>query len=84
VMLAFLPIRVPMPNKLFIAWFGPKGVASMLFALLVLSSTDTNRSLVFDVASFTIIASIVVHGLTDTLGASALVRWLTRNGETEA
>ena len=81
VLLAFLPIREPMPNKLFIAWFGPKGVASMLFALLVLSSTDANRSLVFDAASFTIITSIVVHGLTDTVGASALARWLGRSGE---
>ena len=26
------------PQKLFIAWFGPKGVASMLFALFVLKS----------------------------------------------
>ena len=81
VLLAFLPIPEPMPNKLFIAWFGPKGVASMLFALLVLSSTDANRTLVFDVASFTIITSILAHGLTDTLGANVLVRWLARNGE---
>ena len=84
VLLAFSPIRMPRPNKLFVAWFGPKGVASMLFALLVLSSTDAHRTLVFDVASFTIITSIVVHGLTDTLGAHALVRWLSRNGETRA
>lgn len=76
VLLALLPIREPLPHKLFIAWFGPKGVASMLFALLVLNSTDSNRTLVFDVASFTIIASIVAHGLTDTLGANALARML--------
>jgi NhaP-type Na+/H+ or K+/H+ antiporter len=84
VLLALLPVREPIANKLFIAWFGPKGVASMLFALLVLSSTDTNRTLVFDIASFTIITSIVAHGLTDTLGANALVRWLDRNGEAAA
>jgi len=60
------------------AWFGPKGVASMLFALLVLGSTDVNRTLVFEVASFTILASIVAHGLTDTVGANVLVRWLGR------
>ena len=77
-MLAFLPIREPLPHKLFMAWFGPKGVASMLFALLVLSSTDANRTLVFDVASFTIITSIVAHGLTDTVGANVLARWLGR------
>jgi NhaP-type Na+/H+ or K+/H+ antiporter len=84
VLLALLPVREPIANKLFIAWFGPKGVASMLFALLVLSSTDVNRTLVFDIASYTIITSIVAHGLTDTLGANALVRWLDRNGEAAA
>lgn len=76
VMLAIAPVREPVPHKLFIAWFGPKGVASMLFALLVLSSGDEHRTLVFDVASFTILASIVLHGLTDTVGANLLARWL--------
>jgi NhaP-type Na+/H+ or K+/H+ antiporter len=76
VLIAFLPVREALPNKLFMAWFGPKGVASMLFALLVLASNDVNRTLVFDVASFTIITSIVVHGLTDTVGAAWLERHL--------
>jgi NhaP-type Na+/H+ or K+/H+ antiporter len=79
VLLAFARVREPLPNKLFIAWFGPKGVASMLFALLVLSSTDVNRTVVFDVASFTILTSIILHGLTDTVGANVLVRWLGRD-----
>jgi sodium/hydrogen antiporter len=62
------------PHKAFIAWFGPKGVASMLFALFVLNSAAPDRSLVFDVASFVILCSIVAHGLTDTVGA----RWIER------
>ncbi len=78
VLLAFLPVREALPNRLFMAWFGPKGVASMLFALLVLGSTDVNRTLVFEVASFTILTSIVAHGLTDTVGANVLARWLGR------
>jgi NhaP-type Na+/H+ or K+/H+ antiporter len=65
---------MPGPHKLFIAWFGPKGVASMLFALLVLNSSAPDRTLVFDVASFVILASIFAHGLTDTVGA----RWIER------
>lgn len=55
-------------------WFGPKGVASMLLALLVLGSEAPNRTLVFDVAAFVILASIAAHGLTDTVGA----RWIER------
>ena len=72
VLLSFTGVPEPRSNKLFMAWFGPKGVASILFALFVLASTETNRSLIFDVASFTILASIIAHGLTDTLGASWL------------
>jgi sodium/hydrogen antiporter len=72
--LAFLRERIPKPQKLFVAWFGPKGVASMLFALFVLDSDVAGRSLIFDVAAFTILASIVAHGLTDTVGA----RWVER------
>jgi NhaP-type Na+/H+ or K+/H+ antiporter len=74
VLLSFVGVQLPRPYKLFIAWFGPKGVASMLFALLVLNSTVGDRTLVFDVASFVILASILAHGLTDTVGA----RWIER------
>lgn len=66
--------RLPQPIKLFIAWFGPKGVASMLFALLVLRSAAPHHDLVFEIASFAILSSIAAHGLTDTPG----VRWLER------
>ncbi|HEY7561828.1 MAG TPA: sodium:proton antiporter [Gaiellaceae bacterium] len=74
VLVSFLGVTMPTPYKLFIAWFGPKGVASMLFALLVLNSTARDRTHVFDIASFVILSSILAHGLTDTLGA----RWIER------
>jgi sodium/hydrogen antiporter len=74
VMLSLAGTRLPQPQKAFIAWFGPKGVASMLFALLVLREPVGNASLVFDVAAFVILASIIAHGLTDTVGAS----WIER------
>ena len=74
VMLSFLRTGIPHPQKLFMAWFGPKGVASMLFALFVLKSQVGNGELIFDIAAIAIIASIGAHGLTDTLGA----RWMAR------
>jgi NhaP-type Na+/H+ or K+/H+ antiporter len=74
ILVSFLRGGLPFAQRAFIAWFGPKGVASMLFALFVLNSQAPDRSLVFDVASFVILASIVAHGLTDTLGA----RWIER------
>jgi NhaP-type Na+/H+ or K+/H+ antiporter len=80
---SFLGIRLPWSHKAFIAWFGPKGVASMLFALFVLSSTDVHRTLVFDVASFTVLASILAHGLTDTVGANWIEGRLAKSARLE-
>ncbi|MGN6587788.1 MAG: cation:proton antiporter [Solirubrobacterales bacterium] len=74
VMLSFMRTGIPRSEKLFMAWFGPKGVASMLFALFVLKSDVTHNALIFDTAAVVIIASIVAHGLTDTIGA----QWLAR------
>ncbi|HVQ59832.1 MAG TPA: cation:proton antiporter [Solirubrobacterales bacterium] len=74
VMISFIRTRLPRSEKLFMAWFGPKGVASMLFALFVLKSGVEQGELIFDVAAIAIICSIVAHGLTDTVGA----KWLAR------
>jgi NhaP-type Na+/H+ or K+/H+ antiporter len=74
IVIAFARSRFDRDELSFVAWFGPKGVASMLFALFVLDSQVAARSFIFDAAAFTILTSIVAHGLTDTVGA----RWLER------
>jgi NhaP-type Na+/H+ or K+/H+ antiporter len=74
VQLSFVRTGLPRPQKAFMAWFGPKGVASMLFALFVLKSDVGEADLIFDVAAIAILSSIVAHGLTDPIGA----RWLER------
>jgi NhaP-type Na+/H+ or K+/H+ antiporter len=74
VLLSLLRTGLPRPLQLFIAWFGPKGVASMLFALFVLKSDVGQANQIFDVAAIVILASIIAHGLTDTVGAS----WIER------
>jgi sodium/hydrogen antiporter len=74
VLAAFIGSDLPAPHKAFIAWFGPKGVASILFALFVLESDAGGRTKIFEIAAFVILASILAHGLTDTVGA----RWVER------
>ena len=83
VLISFLKTGIAGPQKLFMAWFGPKGVASMLFALFVLNSQAPDRSVVFDVASFVILCSIFAHGLTDTVGAGWIERRMRRRDEPE-
>ncbi len=83
ILLSLIRSRLPGAQKLFIAWFGPKGVASMLFALFVLKSTVGEGELIFEIAAFTILCSIVAHGLTDTVGASWIQRQMRRREEDE-
>ena len=51
-------------GKLFIGWFGPRGLASIVFAVIVLDSKLPNADLVAMTVTCTIILSIVAHGIT--------------------
>ena len=66
------------------AWFGPKGVATMTFALLVLASDAPNAERVAGIAALTVFASIIVHGLTDHPGAEWMARHAERRPEAAA
>jgi len=59
-------------TKAFMAWFGPKGIATMAFSLLVLSRDLAAGATIFNLAALTVFCSILAHGLTDEPG----VRWL--------
>ena len=50
------------------AWFGPKGVATMTFSLFVLAEGIPAGETIFNLAALTVFVSIVAHGLTDTAG----------------
>lgn len=61
-------------TKGFMAWFGPKGVATMAFSLLVLGKAIPSGERIFNLAALVVFASIIVHGLTDTPGANLIGR----------
>ena len=66
-------------EKAFMAWFGPKGVATMTFALFVLGSTAADADAIAAIAALTVLVSVVAHGLTDHPGAE----WIARRRERE-
>jgi sodium/hydrogen antiporter len=68
---------VPAALKGFMAWFGPKGVATMTFSLLVLADAIPGNERLFNIAALCVFASILAHGLTDTPGAD----WIARRSE---
>jgi NhaP-type Na+/H+ or K+/H+ antiporter len=63
---------------LFLGWFGPRGVASILYALLVVEGAAAGwRAEVFAVVMVTVLMSVVAHGLTAWPGA----RWYAARSE---
>lgn len=66
------------PTRLFLGWFGPKGVATMTFSLLVLDAGIPGGSRIFDLAALAVFCSVIVHGLSDTPGARFIARHAAR------
>jgi NhaP-type Na+/H+ or K+/H+ antiporter len=63
------------PSVLFLGWFGPRGLASILYVLLVLRSYDvSNAHQINQVVIATVLLSIVAHGVTAVPAAKALGR----------
>lgn len=75
--IALAGTRLDAATKAFMAWFGPKGVATMTFSLLVLSKGIAEGSRIFNLAALCVLVSIVAHGLSDTPGSE----WIARRGE---
>ena len=61
----------------FMAWFGPKGVATMTFALLVLSRNIEDAGRIFNIAALAVLVSILAQGATDVAG----VNWIARHAD---
>jgi sodium/hydrogen antiporter len=66
--------QVGTAEKGFMAWFGPKGVATMAFALFVLGSGAPEAERVFNIAALAVLVSIIAHGLTDHAGSEWIAR----------
>jgi sodium/hydrogen antiporter len=70
VWVALLGTSTDRATRLFMGWFGPKGVATMTFALLVLDQNIAAGPRIFDLTALVVFCSIIVHGLSDTPGAN--------------
>jgi len=66
VWISLLGIKEKLFTKLFIGWFGPRGIASILYIMIVahkIHSIDGHETL-YSVLTLTILLSIVLHGLS--------------------
>lgn len=68
-------------SRLFVGWFGPRGLASIVFGLLLLEEAELGAEAgeqLFAVISITVAASIVLHGASAAPGADAYAAWSQR------
>ncbi len=78
VLLALVGSGTLLETRLFFGWFGPRGLASILFALLVVTELDSPAAdTVFTVAAWTVLLSVFAHGITANAWAGRLGRRLS-------
>jgi NhaP-type Na+/H+ or K+/H+ antiporter len=71
-----------LPSHLFLGWFGPRGLASILFVLLILEESDVpHREELLSVTVITVALSALLHGISAAPLARLYGRFANRMGE---
>lgn len=64
------------PTIWFLGWFGPRGLASMLFGLLLLTDGEVDRpDQLFAIISLVVLTSVILHGVTASPLAQRYGAW---------
>jgi NhaP-type Na+/H+ or K+/H+ antiporter len=51
-------------SKLFIGWFGPRGLASIVFGIIVINERLPGTEILAATVGSTILLSVIAHGVT--------------------
>ncbi|MBB3724538.1 cation:proton antiporter [Nonomuraea dietziae] len=78
--ISFLGSGLNVREQAAVAWFGPKGFASVVYGLIVLASGIAAAQEVFQLVAVTIVVSILLHSSTDIVVA----RWFDDEQEVPA
>lgn len=79
VTLSLLGTGLKPASHLFLGWFGPRGLASLLFGLIVLEhSSQTAGAQVLGTVVVTVTLSILLHGLSASPAVSIYSAWVLR------
>ena len=64
VLISLINTGISWKEKLFIGWFGPRGLASIVFAIIVFEIELPHKETIILTAVCTILLSIILHGFT--------------------
>ena len=57
-------LKLQFDTKLFMGWFGPRGLASIVFVVMVLADKLPGSEILLTTVTWTILLSIALHGIT--------------------
>lgn len=66
------------PTVAYVGWFGPRGLASIVFAGIVVEEAVPGATAITDVILLTVVFSLVAHGVTAAWGARRYASWFER------
>ena len=78
VFLCLIGTRTSVADKLFIGWFGPRGLTTIVFAVLILDEKLPGNDTIMLAAGWTVLLSVVAHGVT----ANPFVRRISARSST--
>jgi sodium/hydrogen antiporter len=78
VAVAMLRTGFAVPTLLYVGWFGPRGLASIVFAGVVVEQAAPQARVITDVVLLTVAISLVAHGVTAAWGARRYAAWFER------
>lgn len=78
VAIAMLWTGLARPTLLYVGWFGPRGLASIVFAGVVVEEAVPAAGAITDVVLLTVALSLVAHGITAAWGARRYAAWFER------
>ncbi|MGI9224831.1 MAG: cation:proton antiporter [Woeseiaceae bacterium] len=84
VAISLLGTGLRLPSHLFLGWFGPRGLASILFVRLILEESEVpHREQILSITVITVALSALLHGLTAAPFARLYGNMAARMGECE-
>jgi NhaP-type Na+/H+ or K+/H+ antiporter len=79
VAIAMLGRGVRWPTVAFIGWFGPRGLASLVFGLLVVERGVPEQTTLLTTVALTVALSVILHGLTSAPLVARYHSWYERH-----
>jgi NhaP-type Na+/H+ or K+/H+ antiporter len=81
VFLVLIGMGLRTDEKLFLGWFGPRGLASIVFAVIVFNENLPGETTISTTVVCTVILSIIAHGISANPLAKALGARISRSTE---